>query len=234
MALRRTHGRRDPMSVALAVLNQLAGPACSTGSACADPSQKAVYEATEDGFRVAASASRTFQAAQRLGKPARLPAGRIGDLFDLTPTDDQRMIVEAVGEFAAEQLRPRAADADAAAPTRRGARQDRRTGHPAAGRARGTRRRRHRTLRRHLRTGRRGDGTRRHGPRRRLPGAGGRQQRAGAVGRRRAAGHLPARVRRRRRAGRRARDHRTTPVVRPVPAGAPRPAAPRAGSCSTA
>ncbi|HEY0803829.1 MAG TPA: acyl-CoA dehydrogenase family protein, partial [Pseudonocardiaceae bacterium] len=36
------------------------------------------------------------------------------DLLDLTPTDDQRMIVETVTEFAAEQLRPNAAEADAA------------------------------------------------------------------------------------------------------------------------
>lgn len=107
-------GKRDPMSVGLALLNQLAGTRLLDRLGLRGPVEKAVYEATRSGFRVAASAGRTFQAASRLGKPARLPAGGERTLFDLTPTDDQRMIVEAVTEFAAEQLRPRAADADAA------------------------------------------------------------------------------------------------------------------------
>jgi alkylation response protein AidB-like acyl-CoA dehydrogenase len=107
-------GRRDPMSVGLALLNQLAGTRLLDRLGLRAPVQKAVYEATRSGFRVAATAGRTFQAATRLGKPARLPAGAERTLFDLTPTDDQRMIVEAVTDFAAEQLRPRAADADTA------------------------------------------------------------------------------------------------------------------------
>jgi alkylation response protein AidB-like acyl-CoA dehydrogenase len=52
---------------------------------------------------------------QGLGKPpTRLkPSG--ADYFDLTPDDDQKMIVETVAEFAEEILRPAAHDADAAA-----------------------------------------------------------------------------------------------------------------------
>ena len=46
--------------------------------------------------------------------PTRLSAGG-ADYFDLTPDDDQKMIVETVGEFAGEILRPAARDADAAA-----------------------------------------------------------------------------------------------------------------------
>jgi len=72
---------------------------------CADPVQQAVFQATRAGFRAAAVAGRTFQAGQRLARPARLPAGPERDLLDITPTDDHRMIVETVREFAAEQLR---------------------------------------------------------------------------------------------------------------------------------
>jgi alkylation response protein AidB-like acyl-CoA dehydrogenase len=100
------------MSTAIALLNQLAGARVLDRLGLRKPVQGAVFEATRTGFRAATAAGRTFQAVQRLGKPARLPSGEERGLLDLTPTDDQRMIVEAVGEFAAEQLRPRAAAAD--------------------------------------------------------------------------------------------------------------------------
>lgn len=110
-------GQRDAMGIGLAWLNKLAGARVVDRLGLRRPVQKAVYEATRTGFRAAATAGRTFQAAQKLGKPARLPAGEERGLLDLTPTDEQRMIVETVGEFAAEQLRPRAAEADAACAT---------------------------------------------------------------------------------------------------------------------
>ena len=46
--------------------------------------------------------------------PTRLKASG-ADYFDLTPDDEQKMIVETVNEFAEEVLRPAAHDADAAA-----------------------------------------------------------------------------------------------------------------------
>jgi hypothetical protein len=51
--------------------------------------------------------------ARRLAAPVRPPAAPGGDLFDLTPTEDQRMMQQIAAEFAAEQLRPAAAEADA-------------------------------------------------------------------------------------------------------------------------
>jgi alkylation response protein AidB-like acyl-CoA dehydrogenase len=51
---------------------------------------------------------------QQLGKPARLPSAPERGLFDLTPDEDQQMIRDTVAEFAHEQLRPAAADADTA------------------------------------------------------------------------------------------------------------------------
>ncbi|HEX5407313.1 MAG TPA: acyl-CoA dehydrogenase family protein [Pseudonocardiaceae bacterium] len=100
------------MSAALSLLNQLAGTRLLARLGLREPARQAVYEATRTGFRVTAAAGRTFRAAQRLGKPARLPAGEERGLLDLTPTDDQRMITDAVGEFAMERLRPAAAAAD--------------------------------------------------------------------------------------------------------------------------
>jgi hypothetical protein len=77
--------------------------------------ERLVYRGTRDGFRAATVAGRTFSAATKLGRPARLKTSGGGDLFDLTPTDEQQMLMEAFRDFATAKLRPAAADADAAA-----------------------------------------------------------------------------------------------------------------------
>jgi hypothetical protein len=73
-----------------------------------------VYEASRTGFRAVGAANRAFSAAQKRGSAERPTSVTGRDLFDLTPTDEQKMIVEATSEFAAEQLRPAAAEADSA------------------------------------------------------------------------------------------------------------------------
>jgi alkylation response protein AidB-like acyl-CoA dehydrogenase len=74
---------------------------------------RVLYRATREGFRAAGTAGRTFTAARRLAAPARLQPAH-PDLFDLTPTDEQRMLQEMLRGFAAERLRPAAQAADAA------------------------------------------------------------------------------------------------------------------------
>jgi alkylation response protein AidB-like acyl-CoA dehydrogenase len=49
--------------------------------------------------------------------PARLPSADPGSSFDITPTDEQRMLVEAVRDFALRAVRPAAVAADAACET---------------------------------------------------------------------------------------------------------------------
>ena len=105
--------RRNAMGVGLAVLNKLAGVAVLDRLGLRQPMQRAVFHATKVGFQTAA-AGRTFKQVRGAGKPARLPAAADRGLLDLTPTDEQRMISETLAEFAAEQLRPKAAAADAA------------------------------------------------------------------------------------------------------------------------
>jgi alkylation response protein AidB-like acyl-CoA dehydrogenase len=78
-----------------------------------DGATRVLHRASRDGFRAAATASRTFAAAQKLASPARLKPART-DLFDLTPTDEQQMLQATLREFAAERLRPAAPTADAA------------------------------------------------------------------------------------------------------------------------
>ena len=105
--------KRDPMGAALGVLNRVAGLGLLDRLGLRKPVERGLYQATRAGFRTAAATSRTFTAASKLGKPARLPKAPEQDLFDITPTDEQKMIVDTVREFAAEQVRPVAADADA-------------------------------------------------------------------------------------------------------------------------
>jgi len=105
--------QRDVMGYGLAALNWLAGSAVLGRLGLRKQAEQAAYQASKSGFRVAGAASRGFSAARRLTKPARLPAvSRSSDLFDLTPDDEQQMIVATVVEVAAEQLHPDAAEAN--------------------------------------------------------------------------------------------------------------------------
>ncbi|WP_054056014.1 acyl-CoA dehydrogenase family protein [Alloactinosynnema sp. L-07] len=101
------------MGAALAVLNRLASTTVLDRFGLRKPVERTVYEATKTGFTAVGAASRTFAATTKLGKPGRLPKAPDTGLFDLTPTDEQQMIRDTVVDFAAEKLRPVAADADA-------------------------------------------------------------------------------------------------------------------------
>ncbi|MBO0839288.1 MAG: acyl-CoA dehydrogenase family protein [Sciscionella sp.] len=102
------------MGRGLAVLNRIAGVPLIDRLGLREPINRAVGTGTKAGFKAAGAATRSFQAAQKLAKPARLPAASQRALFDLTPTDEQAMIQQTVREFAQEQLRPAAAAADTA------------------------------------------------------------------------------------------------------------------------
>jgi alkylation response protein AidB-like acyl-CoA dehydrogenase len=101
------------MGVGLAALNRLASAAALDKLRLRKPLERAVFEGSKAGFRGAGVANRTFAAVQKRGKAERPGKAAGRELFDLTPTDEQKMIVDATREFAAEQLRPIAAQADA-------------------------------------------------------------------------------------------------------------------------
>jgi alkylation response protein AidB-like acyl-CoA dehydrogenase len=96
----------------MSVLNRVAGAPLVARLGLKKSVDRALYEATKTGFRAAGAATRSFTAARKLGAPARPPSVADSGVFDLTPTDEQQMIVETVREFAAERLRPAAASAD--------------------------------------------------------------------------------------------------------------------------
>jgi hypothetical protein len=100
------------MGVGLAALNRLASTAAIDRLRLRKPIQTAVYEASRGGFKTLGAANRAFAAVQARSRPQRPAKAGERALFDLTPSDEQQMIVEATREFAAEQLRPQAAGAD--------------------------------------------------------------------------------------------------------------------------
>lgn len=102
------------MGLGLRALNRLAGLELLDRIGMRERAERALFRATRNGFRAAGAAGRAFAAAQKRGKPARQPTGERAGLFDITPSDEQQMMREAVGDFALERLRPAAQDADAA------------------------------------------------------------------------------------------------------------------------
>jgi len=105
------------MAIGLRALNRFAGSAVVDRFGLRDPAERFLFSASKTTVRTAVSAGRTFAAAQKLARPARQPTTPPSGLFDLTPTDEQRMLSESVRDFALEQLRPAALDADAACMT---------------------------------------------------------------------------------------------------------------------
>jgi alkylation response protein AidB-like acyl-CoA dehydrogenase len=100
------------MGFGLRALNRLAGSDLLDRIHIRKQVEKALFQGTKNGFKTATAAGRTFQAAQRLGKPARQKKGKSKGLFDLSPDDEQQMFQEAGRAFASDQIRKAALEAD--------------------------------------------------------------------------------------------------------------------------
>ncbi len=102
------------MGFGLRALNRFAGLALVDRLGLRKPAERALFQGAKLGFRSAGALGRSFQATQKLLAPVR-PAHRpSSSLFDLTPTEEQQMLRDAVSEFAREQMRPHALAADSA------------------------------------------------------------------------------------------------------------------------
>ena len=106
--------RKDPMGIGLAVLNRIASSPDIDRLGLRKAAEKAVYQGAKSGFQAAGAAGRTFKRVRGSGQPKRLSAAPDAGVFDLTPTEDQEMIVGVVREFSEKVLRPGAATAEAA------------------------------------------------------------------------------------------------------------------------
>jgi alkylation response protein AidB-like acyl-CoA dehydrogenase len=107
--------KRTGIDITLALLTPLVGQDFLDRYHLRDPLNRGLRYGTKTIFSTAGAASRQFKRVQSLrGGPTRLKSSG-KDYFDLTPDDEQKMIVETLEEFAEEVLRPAAHDADGAA-----------------------------------------------------------------------------------------------------------------------
>ncbi|WP_182376352.1 acyl-CoA dehydrogenase family protein [Nocardioides sp. WS12] len=106
---------RDPIGYLVAGLNRLAQSDLLDKVGLRKQTEQVVFNVTRTGFKAATSASRTFSKAGKKGQPGTRPASAPSTgVFDLTPTEDEQMLVDLVSEFAEEVVRPAASAADAA------------------------------------------------------------------------------------------------------------------------
>jgi alkylation response protein AidB-like acyl-CoA dehydrogenase len=98
------------MKVGLRALRVAAGSPALDRLRLRAPAERALTSLTREGVR----AGRAFARVQGIGRGVRQRPAEDRGLFDLTPTDEQAMLVEALGAFASERLRPAASAADAA------------------------------------------------------------------------------------------------------------------------
>ena len=105
---------RDPIGLAVAAVNRLAQSDLIDRVGLRKQTEQVVYSTTRNGFRVATAAGRTYARAGRRTAGARPARASSSGVFDLTPTEDEGMLVDVVRELAAEVLRPAAAEANEA------------------------------------------------------------------------------------------------------------------------
>jgi len=107
--------KRTAIDIGLALITPIVGQEFLDRYKLRDPLNRSLKYGVKQVFSTAGASTRQFKRIQGLGKaPTRLKASG-ADYFDLTPDDDQKMILETVEEFAEEILRPAARDADDAA-----------------------------------------------------------------------------------------------------------------------
>src|SRR6476620_4970952 len=94
----------NPMGSVLSALHKLAGHELLHTLRLHEPAQRAAYLATREGFRAASQLTRRFQSARKLVQPVRPSEPRALDLFDLSLSDEQRMMREQFQRFA-KQMR---------------------------------------------------------------------------------------------------------------------------------
>ncbi|WP_435768718.1 acyl-CoA dehydrogenase family protein [Nocardioides sp. SYSU DS0651] len=106
---------RDPIGYLVAGLNRLAQSDLLDKVGLRKQTEQVVFNVTRTGFKTMTNASRTFAKAGKKGQPGARPAkAPASNVFDLTPTEDEQMLVDVVTDFATEVVRPAAAAADTA------------------------------------------------------------------------------------------------------------------------
>lgn len=104
---------RDPIGYAVLALNKLAQSDFIDRIGLRKQTEQTVFTVTRSGFKALGATSRAFARRGKKGSDGvRVPSANASGVFDLTPTEDEQMLVDVVKEFAAEMVRPAAAEAN--------------------------------------------------------------------------------------------------------------------------
>jgi alkylation response protein AidB-like acyl-CoA dehydrogenase len=107
--------KRTGIDVTMALLTPIVGQTFLDKYHLRDPLNRSLRYGAKKMFSTIGATTRQFKKVQNLRSgPTRLKSSG-KDFYDLTPDDDQKMIIATLDEFAAEVLRPAAHDADEAA-----------------------------------------------------------------------------------------------------------------------
>jgi alkylation response protein AidB-like acyl-CoA dehydrogenase len=107
--------KRTATDIGLALITPIVGQEFLDRYNLRDPLNRTLKYGVKQVFSAAGAANRQFKRVSGSPSgPTRLKRSG-ADYFDLTPDDEQKMIVETVGEFAEEVMRPAARESDAAA-----------------------------------------------------------------------------------------------------------------------
>jgi hypothetical protein len=99
-AVGRQKHKRTAIDIGLALITPIVGQEFLDRYKLRDPLNRSLKYGIKQVFSAAGASTRQFKRIQGLGKaPTRLKASG-ADYFDLTPDDDQKMILETVEEFA--------------------------------------------------------------------------------------------------------------------------------------
>jgi alkylation response protein AidB-like acyl-CoA dehydrogenase len=114
-AVGRQKHKRTPTDIGLALITPIVGQEFLDKHNLRDPLNRGLKYGVKQVFSVVGATNRQFKKVSGAKSgPTRLKASG-ADYFDLTPDDDQKMIVETVSEFAEEVLRPVAKQFDESA-----------------------------------------------------------------------------------------------------------------------
>ncbi|GAA4126072.1 acyl-CoA dehydrogenase family protein [Nocardioides fonticola] len=106
---------RDPIGYAVLALNKLAQSDVLDRVGLRKQAEQTVFTVTRSGFKTAAAAGRTFAKKGSGSKDGvRVAPASASGQFDLTPSEDEQMLVDVVSEYASEILRPAAGEANEA------------------------------------------------------------------------------------------------------------------------
>ena len=98
----------------LAILTQFAASDLPDRLKIRDTVEKMLYHGSKNGFKLVATASRSFKPAKASGSATRLDKQKKAGVFDLSLSDEQQQVRDNLSRFAREVLRPAAHDADEA------------------------------------------------------------------------------------------------------------------------